>query len=150
VAAVTRSRTLEAPAAEVWALVSDPERLPGWWPLVQRVEEATPHSWTTVLGSPKGKTVRADYTLLESEPERRIVWRHEVDESPFERILSESLTQIAIEPEGEGSTRVELTARMRLRGFARFGFLQVRRAAARQLQGALEGLEASLAEPGAS
>ena len=145
-ARVSRSRTVTAPPGDVWQLVSDPHRLPAWWPGVQRVEEASPEAWTKVLSSPRGKTVRADYTLLESEPERRLVWRQEVDESPFERILSESTTEIELGPGGEGSTEVELTTRMRLRGFARLGVLQVRRAAGRQLDEALAGLEAALGE----
>jgi uncharacterized protein YndB with AHSA1/START domain len=141
---VTRARTIRAAPDEVWRIVSDPERLPAWWPGVQRVEEATPEAWTKVLLSPKGKTVRADYTRVEVEPPRRLVWRHEVVESPFERIFSESLTAIALEPEG-GATRVELTVRHSPRGLARLGFLQLRRAAARQLDEALDGLEALLA-----
>jgi hypothetical protein len=54
------------PAApeEVWALVNDPARLPQWWPGVTRVEEASDEAWTTVLSSPKGKSVRVDYSLL--------------------------------------------------------------------------------------
>jgi uncharacterized protein YndB with AHSA1/START domain len=142
---IKHSRTLEASPAEVWAVVSDPGRLPGWWPSVQRVEEATPGAWTNVLSSPKGKAVRADYTLVESDPERRLVWRHEVEESPFERLLSESLTEIELQPVGEGSTEIALTARMRLRGFARFGSFQFRRATRQQLQAALDGLQSVVA-----
>ena len=55
--------------------MSDPERLPAWWPGVTRVEEATATSWTTVLTSAKGKSVRADFSRLAAEPERRLVWR---------------------------------------------------------------------------
>ena len=144
-ATITRARTVPAPRAEVWRLVSDPWRLPAWWPGVQRVEEATERAWTKVLASPRGKTVRADYTLVDFDPEERLVWRHEVEESPFERILSESLTEIGLEPE-DGSTKIRLVARMKLRGFARFGSFQVRRAAARQLDEALDGIEAALGE----
>ena len=64
----------------------------------------------------------------------------------FERLLSESLTEIQLEPRGASSTEVELTARMRLRGFARFGSFQFRRATGRQLQGALERLESTLVQ----
>ena len=141
-ATVARSRIVDAPPASVWRVVSDPFRLPAWWPLVQRVEEATPQAWTKVLSSPKGKTVRADYTLVESEPERRLVWRQEVEETPFERLMSEATTEIGLDPRGESSTEVSLTARMRLRGFARLGGLQFRRATARRLEDALDGLEA--------
>ena len=129
----------------MWRLISDPWRLPAWWPGVQRVEEATETTWTKVLASPRGKTVRADYTLVDSEPEQRLVWRQEMEESPFERILAESLTEIGLEPD-DGSTKVRMVARMKLRGFARFGSLQVRRAAARQLGAALDGIEAALGE----
>jgi uncharacterized protein YndB with AHSA1/START domain len=145
VATITRARTVPAPPGEVWRLVSDPWRLPAWWPGVQRVEEATERAWTTVLASPRGKTVRADYTLVDFDPEERLVWRHEVEESPFERILSESLTEIGLEPE-DGATKVRLVARMKLRGFARFGSIQVRRAAARQLNEALDGIAAALGD----
>ncbi|MGH2855564.1 MAG: SRPBCC family protein, partial [Solirubrobacteraceae bacterium] len=33
-----RTRTIAAPAGEVWELVSDPHHLPRWWPRVARVE----------------------------------------------------------------------------------------------------------------
>ena len=138
---VSRARSLPAAPDEVWRVVSDPARLPAWWPGVERVEEATPEAWTNVMRSPKGRTVRADFTCLASEPERRLVWRHEVEESPFERILAESLVELALTPEADASTRVQLTARERPRGLARFGYLQLRRASARRLDAALEGLE---------
>jgi uncharacterized protein YndB with AHSA1/START domain len=137
---VTRRRRVGAPLDEVWRVVSDPERLPAWWPGVTRVEEASPEAWTTVLTSSRGKAVRADFTRVESEPPRRLAWRQEVEESPFERILSESLTSLELTPEDGDSTTVELTVRHRPRGFARFGFLQLRLAAQRQVEGALEGL----------
>jgi uncharacterized protein YndB with AHSA1/START domain len=144
-ATITRRQSVPAPPDEVWSVVSDPARLPEWWPGVARVEEASPEAWTTVLTSATGKAVRADYTRVEASPPHRLVWRHEVAESPFERILSESVTAVTLEPEGEGATGVELTVRHRPRGFARFGFLQMRLAAARQLDQALEGLESLLA-----
>jgi uncharacterized protein YndB with AHSA1/START domain len=138
---VSRTRDLRAAPEQIWALVSDPTRLPEWWPGVSRVEEASREAWTTVLASPRGKAVRADYTLEEIEPLTRLVWRHEVEESPFERILHESLTEVELEPGGADLTKVSLTLRQRPRGLARFGFVQIRRAAARQLEGALDGLE---------
>jgi uncharacterized protein YndB with AHSA1/START domain len=138
---VSRTRDLRAAPEQIWALVSDPTRLAEWWPGVSRVEEASREAWTTVLASPRGKAVRADYTLEEIEPLTRLVWRHEVEESPFERILHESLTEVELEPGGADLTKVSLTLRQRPRGLARFGFVQIRRAAARQLEGALDGLE---------
>src|SRR4051794_5451526 len=145
---ITRRRRLRASPEEVWRVVSDPERLPGWWPLVARVEEATPEAWTEVLASPRRKVVRADFTLVESEPLRRRVWRQEGGETPFERILAESSRMVELEPERDGSTSVGVTVRHRPRGWARLAFVQLRRATARQAQEALDGLEALLAGGG--
>jgi len=137
---VRRERVLSATPAEVWGVVSDPNRLAAWWPGVSRVEEATREAWTTVLVSPSGKSVRADYSLVEAEEPDRLRWRHEVEESPFERLLAESTTEIALSSEGEGGTRVRLTLDQRPRGWARFSPFQLRAAARRQAETALEGL----------
>lgn len=148
---VTRTRTVPAPPERVWSIVADPERLVDWWPRVQRVEDITPKAWTTVLGTPKGsKTLRADFTLLGSEHPRRRSWRHEVDESPFERVLSSSETDLRLERVGEGETEVTLTERIGLHGFSRFGGWQVRRATRRKLDDALDGLDRMLRGGGAS
>lgn len=145
---VTRRRTLPAPPERVWSVVANPERLVDWWPRVQRVEEATPKAWTTVVvGERGGRTLRADYTRVELEHSRRIGWRHEVEATPFERVLSSSVTTVSLEPAGEGRTAVTLSERIGLRGFARLGALQVRLAARRKLDGALAGLERTVAEP---
>ena len=122
-------------------MVSDPHHLPRWWPSVQRVEEASEEGWTKVLRTDKGKAVRADFTRVEAEEPHRLVWRQEVEESPFERILSESVTELTLEPAGEGRTRVRLRMRQKLRGMYRFGSLNVHTASARQLEEALDGLE---------
>jgi len=140
---VSRTRWVSAAPEAVWRVVSDPEHLPRWWPGVTRVEDASSEAWTTVLSSPRGKSVRADYSLVEAEPPRRLVWRQEVEESPFERILREAVTELTLEP-GVEATEVAITLRQRPRGFARLGFVQLRRAAVRQLDSALEGLEAAV------
>jgi uncharacterized protein YndB with AHSA1/START domain len=137
---VRRERVVSAAPAEVWRIVSDPNRLAAWWPGVSRVEEASREAWTTVLVSPQGKSVRADYTLVEAEEAERMLWRHEVEESPFERLLAESTTEIALAAEGEDSTRVRLALHQRPRGWARFSPFQLRAAASRQAEAALEGL----------
>ena len=89
--------------------------------------------------SPGGKAVRADYTLVEAEEPARVVWRHEVEESPFERILSASTTEITLESRDSG-TLVRISVEHRPRGWARFSPFQMRAAATRQVSGALEGL----------
>ena len=136
-----RNRTVAAAPDAVWDLVSDPHHLPRWWPQVQRVEEVTGDAWTKVLRTPKGKTVRADYTRVEWRPPTRIVWRQEVEESPFEAILDEAVTTIALSPAGDEETEVELTAEQELHGRYRFGGFMLRRATKRQLDEALDGIE---------
>jgi uncharacterized protein YndB with AHSA1/START domain len=138
---VTRARTISAGGDEVWAVVSDPAHLPRWWPDVVRVEEATTEAWTQVLGTGTGKTLRADFTRVDAEPGRHLVWRQELEETPFERLLSEAVTEVTLEPSDAGSTRVELRTRQRPRGLARLGGFMFRRAARRKLDEALDGLE---------
>jgi uncharacterized protein YndB with AHSA1/START domain len=137
---VRRERVVSAAPAEVWRIVSDPTRLAAWWPGVSRVEEASRDAWTTVLVSPTGKSVRADYSVVEADELERVLWRHEVEESPFERLLSESTTEIALAGDGAGGTVVRLTLDQRPRGWARFSPFQLRAAARRQAEAALEGL----------
>ena len=136
-----RSETVLAERPEaVWGVVSDPGRLPEWWPGVTRVEEATALAWTTVMTSAKGKSVRADFTRVAAEEGDRVVWRQEVAESPFERILAEAVTSVALEPE-DGGTRVTIELDQKPRGWARFAPFQFRAAGKRQVGGAAEGLE---------
>ncbi len=137
---VRRERVVPGPPSEIWRIVSDPARLPAWWPGVSRVEDASRDAWTTVLVSPKGKSVRADYSLVEAREPEWLRWRQEVEESPFERLLSEATTELELEPDPSGGTRVRLTLNQRPRGWARFSPFQLRAAAARQAEGALEGL----------
>jgi uncharacterized protein YndB with AHSA1/START domain len=137
---VRRQRVLPTVPAEVWRVVSDPTRLPAWWPGVTRVEEASREAWTSVLVSPTGKSVRADYTMVEAEEPARVLWRHEVEESPFERLLAQSTTEVALEAGEDGGTLVRVTLDQRPRGWARFSPFQFRAAAARQAEAALEGL----------
>ena len=138
---VKRQRTVAARPDAVWDLVSDPHHLPRWWPQVQRVEEVTGDGWTKVLRSKRGRTVRADYTRVSSRPPHEIVWRQEVEESPFEAILDESVTTIELDPAAGDATRVALRADQQLRGRYRFGGFMLRRATRRQLDEALDGIE---------
>ena len=125
---------------EVWQVISDPAQLPRWWPGVTRVEDATPQAWTTVLASPKGKSVRMDYSRVEATEPTRLVWRQEVEASPFERILAEATTSVEL-TEVQDGTRVAIELDQKPRGWARFAPLQFRAAGTRQVQGAVEGLE---------
>jgi uncharacterized protein YndB with AHSA1/START domain len=141
---VVRSRVVGAPRERVWELVSDPYHLPRWWPTVQRVEDVSEAAWTTVATSSRGRAVRFDWSRVYISPPERIVWRQELDQTPFERFLRESVTGVILEPAGE-STKVELRIVRRMRGLARFGGIQMRRAVRRELDGALDQLEAVVA-----
>jgi uncharacterized protein YndB with AHSA1/START domain len=143
-----RERVVSAAPADVWQVVSDPTRLAAWWPGVSRAEEVSRDAWTTVLRSKTGKSVRADYSLVEAEEPERVLWRHEVDESPFERLLTESTTEIALAPDAGGGTVVRVTLDQRPRGWARFSPFQLRAAAARQAEAALDGLAGLLGDEG--
>jgi uncharacterized protein YndB with AHSA1/START domain len=136
---VTRQLTVDAPLDDVWRLVSDPESLPRWWPQVVRVEDASGAAWTNVLTTPRGRVVRADFTRTAIDPPRRIAWRQELVESPFERVFAAAETEVALAEKGDG-TRVTLTANERLRGRFRLGGFMVRRAARRRLDDALAGV----------
>ena len=138
---ISRARTIPAPRDEVWEVVVDPYHLPRWWPRVERVKEVTGAAWTKVMLSSRGRAVRADYTRMETDAPRRMLWRQEVDESPFEKLLSESTIEVALEPDGDERTRVRLTADQSLRGKTRFGGMMVRRATKRTLDSALDGLK---------
>ena len=141
---ISRARSIPAPQDEVWEVVRDPYHLPRWWPRVERVEEVTGAAWTKVMMSSRGRAVRSDFTRVETDAPRRMLWRQEVDESPFEGLLSESTIEIELEPDpkrGEEATRVRLTADQSLRGKTRFGGMMFRRATRRNLDEALNGLK---------
>lgn len=139
--AVARSRTVRCELERIWEVVSDPHHMPRWWPAVARVEDATALSWTAVLRSQRGRTVRIDFTRTRADPPRSIAWRQELELSPFERIFSSVVTEVDLSPLDGDETRVELRSVESLRGRYRLGAALVRRAARRRLDEALDGLE---------
>ena len=141
-ATVRRSRTLRATPEEIWAVVGDPHHLPRWWPRVTRVEAVEEDAFTQVLTTAKGATVRADFHVLQSDPPRAHSWAQQLVNTPFERVLARSQVEVRLEPEGEAATRVALVVVQRVRGLAVLGAFMVRSAGRRQLDDALDGLEA--------
>ena len=146
---VARRRLIDMPVESVWAVVSDPYHLPRWWPRAIRVEnlrggtgERRSH-WTTVLETQSGRPVRADFRCLSSAANERFVWEQEVSDTPFERILRSSVLEIRLRPV-DSATEVELRSRQSLRGLSRLGSPMMRRATARNLDDALDGLEQAL------
>ena len=136
---VTEQADLAAPLERVWKVVSDPYSLPRWWPRVQRVEEVTDAGWTMVLMSDRGKPIRADYSLTRSRPMELLEWNQELEETPFERMLS--LSRLLFEFEWDDHVTVVLVrSTERLRGLARLGSPMVRRATRKRLNQALDQL----------
>ena len=153
-----RSRTIAASVEELWDIVSDPHHLPRWWPRVARVEDVARGAFTEVMMTAKGKTVRADFDLVEAdEQQRSLIWSQRVAGTPFARLLRSAETEVRLadarpaaslagatdEPQGrDAATTVTIELRQALSGFfPRFGAFMVRRAAAATIDEALEGLE---------
>jgi uncharacterized protein YndB with AHSA1/START domain len=148
---VTRSRVVGAPVEKVWELVSDPYNMPRWWPRCVRVEDVTGGAgsrrtrWTAVMETDKGHTVRADYRCVSAAEGERFAWEQELEGTPFERILQSSSMQIELETDGGGGeSRVVMRARQRLRGLSRLGSPMMRGGTARNVDAALDGIEAAL------
>lgn len=142
-ATARRTRTIEAPPQRVWELIADPHHLPRWWPGVKRMEGVEEDRFTQVHMTKKGRPVRIDFQVRKSEPPWERCWEQEVVGTPFERVISESLIEVVLEPEGQG-TRVTIAQRQRLRGYSRTGGLMLRRATAKKLDEALDGLQHAL------
>jgi uncharacterized protein YndB with AHSA1/START domain len=136
-----RSRTVAAPPERVWEIVGDPHHLPRWWPRVTRVEAVTDEHFTEVLATQDGRSLRADFRVVESRAPERRLWEQELEGTPFERVFAAASTEVKLDAY-EGGTRVTLVVRQQVRGSARLGGFMVRRATGRVLDEALDSLEA--------
>ena len=87
-ARTTRSRRIAASPEAVWEIVADPHHLPRWWPGVARVEDVRGGRFTEVIPTKRGKPVRLDFRVIESEPPSRRSWTQELPGTPFERLLT--------------------------------------------------------------
>ena len=139
-ATTTRTRRIGAEPEAVWRVVGDANHLPRWWPRVRRVESVSLAGWTKVFMTAKGKPVRADYTLLATDPPRSISWSQDLEDSPFERLMDEAITEVELVPVGE-DTDVRITLRQKLRGWSRLAPFLVKRGTRKLLDEALDGLE---------
>ena len=139
-ATASRSRTLNASPQQVWEILEDPHHMPRWWPGVMRMEGVEPERFTQVFKTKRGRPVRMDFHLVVSEPPWQRAWEQEIAGSPFEHVLVESITEVVLEPDGSG-TRVTIAQRQKLKGYSKTGGLMLRRATAKKLDEALDGLE---------
>jgi uncharacterized protein YndB with AHSA1/START domain len=138
---VTQStRTLAASQQELWEIISDPHHMPRWWPGVDRMEGVEADRFTQVLKTKRGRPVRADFRVVRSEPPWGRAWAQEVAGTPFERVLSESVIEVLLEPAAAGGTEVTIAQQQKLRGYSRTGGFLVRRATGSKLDEALDGL----------
>ena len=139
-AVARRSRTFTASPAEIWDLIADPDHLPRWWPGVARVEGVEGGHFTEVLTTKRGRPVRADFRIVQSDRPYAVAWMQEVEGTPFQRVLSESIVAIGLSLVADG-TAVTIEQRQKLRGYSRTGGFLLRRATADKLDEALDGIE---------
>jgi uncharacterized protein YndB with AHSA1/START domain len=143
-----RSRVIDAPPQEIWAVLQDPHHFPRWWPGVVRVEGVSDHGWTHVHTTKRGRAVRIDYRLLDSEPPDagrmgRRSWQQEIPGTPFERVLNEAITEVLVEPADAGDqtgTLITIAQRQKLRGYSKTGAWLLRGPTKKKLDEALDGL----------
>lgn len=138
-ATAKRSRVLATPRDELWELIADAHHLPRWWPGVERVEGVADERFTQVLKTKRGRPVRADFRVIESEPPALRTWEQELAGTPFARVLSASVITIELQT-AAGGTEVTLAHMQKLRGYSRTGGLMLRRATAARLDEALDAL----------
>jgi uncharacterized protein YndB with AHSA1/START domain len=147
-----RSRTIAAPAQQLWELMLDPHHLPRWWPRVTRVEDVEANAFTEVMKTRKGKLVRADFSVTSDEAERTLTWVQRIDGTPFASVLESAETELRLAPRDADATEVTIELRQQmaassarhnsfLRLAPRVGGRLVRRAALATIDEALDGLE---------
>lgn len=148
------TRTITSPPEELWRILSDPYHLPRWWPRVERVEAVSGEAFTEVMRTRKGKTVRADFDVVRSDEQTHtVIWEQRLQGTPFAGVLSSSETELRLAPARTAdASEVTIEMRQELSGsstatvggralFPSMGRRMVRKAAARMIGEALDGLE---------
>jgi hypothetical protein len=102
--------------------------------------------WTMVLGTDRGKGVRADFRCTSAATGERYLWEQDVEGTPFERILRYSRLEILLDDGRERGTSVRLASSERLRGLSRLGSPMMRMATRKRLDEALDGIERAVGE----
>jgi hypothetical protein len=142
-----RSRLLIVHPLTLWQVIEDPFQMPRWWPDVTRIEGVEDNRFTQVFQTKRRHTVRMDFRVLVSEapgsggePSGHRAWEQEVQGTPFERVLDQSITEVLIDPTPGGTSQVTIGQLQKLRGYSRTGALVMRRATNKRLDQALDGL----------
>ena len=142
-----RTRLLIVHPVTLWAVIEDPFQMPRWWPGVTRVEGVEEGRFTQVFQTKRRHTVRMDFRVLVSEApgsggeaSGHRAWEQDVQGTPFERVLDQSITEVLIDPAQGGTSQVTIAQLQKLRGYSRTGTLVMRRATNKRLDQALDGL----------
>jgi carbon monoxide dehydrogenase subunit G len=133
-----RSRVIASPPQHLWEVLEDPHQMPRWWPGVDSMEDVAGGHFTQVFRIGRGRAVRLDFRVVASDAPYHRAWEQVIERGALARVLRESITEVVLEPEGEG-TRVTIEQRQKLRGF-RTGIVWSR-ARRRRLDQVLDGLE---------
>ncbi|HXE45269.1 MAG TPA: SRPBCC family protein [Conexibacter sp.] len=141
------TRTLAASPGDAWELLANPWQQVRWWPRVVRIEDVAEDRFTQVLGTARGKGIRADFRVLDRAQPRLLRWEQELPGTPFQRILAEAVTTVELAPADGDGTVVAIELRQRLQGWSRLVPFLFRRAARRQLRDALAALDEVLSPP---
>ena len=147
---ILREAHVDQPPAALWPLVDDPRRLPEWFTFAEEgelLEGEGVGRRQRIYGRWGKKRSEVDQVVVEREEGRVLAWRHEaerLDGKPAPRFASETLFEIRLEPEGEG-TRVRLHSRQepagRIRGLVIRAF--GKREVAQNMERSLERLAAA-------
>jgi hypothetical protein len=118
------------------------------------MEDVQEDRFTQVFQTKKGRSVRLDFRLVSSDPPGpggdpagRRVWEQELYGTPFERVLSEAITELIVEPacgpdgRAGSASKVTIAQHQKLRGYSRTGGFLLRRATRSKLEEALTGLQ---------
>jgi uncharacterized protein YndB with AHSA1/START domain len=113
---IVRERRVEAPVANVWAVVSEAGRAPEWFTFAERVEVRSGDGvgqLRTQHGRWGSKHAEVDQEITRFEPNSLLAWRHlaeRLDGKPAPRFAASTEFRIELEPAGEATT-VRLTSR---------------------------------------
>ena len=114
---ISRERKIQAPAARVWGVVAEAERLPEWYARAAGavVLEGVGLGRRQRLSSQwRGQDSEVDQVITAFEPERRLEWRHEAERlggEPAPRFASETVVRIELVAQGPNATLVVLESR---------------------------------------
>jgi uncharacterized protein YndB with AHSA1/START domain len=116
---IARERKISAPAARVWEVVAEAERLPEWYgraASAEVLEGAGLGRRQRVHSQWQGQDSEVDQLITAFEPEHLLEWRHEAERlggQAAPRFALETVVRIELEAQGPDATRVLIGSRQR-------------------------------------